>query len=67
MADERYVTISEGVFRDLLNEKSKINDIKALLWSRSRVPKHVMMKQLADIVFNNRYNDIGGVIDGNKQ
>ena len=58
----RYVTISENIFRDLLNDKSKIEDIKVLLATRSGIQRQRFMKKLNDIVYMNRYNDTDGVI-----
>jgi len=57
------ITISEAVFRDLISQKSKIEDIKMLLAVSDRRTKHRMLESLENIVYSRRYNE-GGSNDG---
>ena len=55
----RYVTISERVFRDLVSQKSKVEDIKALLCDRDHKSMRKLKEQIAEIVYSTRYTERG--------
>ena len=53
----RYVQVAEPVFLDLVGQKSKIEDIKALLGDRDHKSMRKLKEQLAEIVYSTRYTN----------
>ena len=62
---QKYVTISEPVFRDLLGAKSKVEDLKTLLYDvKPSTTKYMLMEQLTALAYSDRYGDEGEVVNG---
>lgn len=53
----KYVEVSETVFRDLLNCKSQVEDIKEVLLLNAPVSKMKLVENLFRIVYSKRYQD----------
>lgn len=62
MATANRVTISRAVFRDLISQKSKIEDIKVLLAFGEIRSTRRFREKLTEIVYSKRYSE-GGETD----
>lgn len=55
---KRYITISEPIFRDLIGAKSKIEDIKVMLYDvKPRTTKQQLLEQLTVLAYSSRYQE----------
>ena len=53
---QRYITISEPIFRDLIGAKSKIEDIKVMLYDvKPSTTKQQLLEQLTVLAYSSRY------------
>lgn len=61
-ANRKSVTVSAAVFRDLISQKSKIEDIKMLLAISDNRSTRRFREKLTEIVYSKRYSE-GGATD----